>query len=149
MHIEQGCACISSNSLLLASSLPLSLWLSAQVLDHYTMQAKTNNPAVREAACTCLAEAASKIDAAIVEPHLQRIMSTLLACFRDDAWPVSVNNLAVQLPVACWLLPHWALIYLASLGNQPCRSNSFIMWGDCIWLQCCSQSMFHVRQEVP
>ena len=53
------------------------------------MQAKTNNPAVREAACTCLAEAAAKVDAAIVEPHLQRIMRTLLVCFRDDAWPVS------------------------------------------------------------
>ena len=53
------------------------------------MQAKTNNPAVREAACTCLAEAAAKVDAAIVEPHLQRIMRTLLVCFRDEAWPVS------------------------------------------------------------
>ena len=74
-----------------------------QVLDHYTLQAKTNNPAVREAACSCLGEAAAKVDAATVEPHVPRIMRTLLACFRDDAWPVLTRLLHPSCIPSCCL----------------------------------------------
>lgn len=55
---------------------------------HYTLQAKTNNYCVREAACSCMAELATKIDAGAVRPFLPKLMRTLLTCFRDDSWPV-------------------------------------------------------------
>ncbi len=50
---------------------------------------RTNNHTTREAACTCIAELASKIDAEAVRPHAPVMLRTLITCLRDDSWPVS------------------------------------------------------------
>jgi len=59
-----------------------------QVLEHYVRCSRTNNHTVREAACTCLAELAAKIDAEAVRPHVPIMLRTLITCLRDDSWPV-------------------------------------------------------------
>ena len=58
------------------------------VINFYLLQAEADNHAVREAACHCLAELATKIDHATVQPHVARLMEALLHCFEDDSWPV-------------------------------------------------------------
>ncbi|XP_063218137.1 uncharacterized protein LOC134528448 isoform X1 [Bacillus rossius redtenbacheri] len=60
----------------------------AVVVDHYTQATESDNHAVREAACACIAELASKIQARAVRPYVSRLLHTLLLCFRDDSWPV-------------------------------------------------------------
>ncbi len=57
-------------------------------MECYTRCARTNNHTVREAACTCIAELASKIDPDAVRPHLPAMLRTLITCLRDDSWPV-------------------------------------------------------------
>ncbi|KAK9841641.1 hypothetical protein WJX74_009256 [Apatococcus lobatus] len=132
-----------------------------QVLDHYTSQAKTNNPAVREAACTCLAEAAAKVDAAIVEPHLQRIMRTLLACFRDDAWPVrsaacrGCGRVVRTLPEASRpFLPDLWPLWIAHLDDNipSVREDAAIALGDAaagLQQDALSVILPHLRATLP
>ena len=61
---------------------------AVQVLEHYVRCSRTNNHTTREAACTCIAELASKIDAEAVRPHVPIMLRTLITCLRDDSWPV-------------------------------------------------------------
>ncbi|XP_067136446.1 uncharacterized protein [Centruroides vittatus] len=58
------------------------------VVEYYVSQTKANNHAVREAACACIAELASKIKQDAVRPHVPCLLSTLLECFQDESWPV-------------------------------------------------------------
>lgn len=58
------------------------------VVDYYISQAAAENHAVREAACACIAELASKIAHDVVRPHVSRLFQTLLICFRDPSWAV-------------------------------------------------------------
>lgn len=58
------------------------------VVDYYLLQTKADNHAVREASCTCIAELASKIKPDAVRPHVPQLFRALLACFKDEAWPV-------------------------------------------------------------
>ena len=58
------------------------------VVSYYVEQSKANNHAVREAACSCIAELMAKIDRDAVSPHVPRLLSCLLTCFRDASWPV-------------------------------------------------------------
>lgn len=58
------------------------------VVNYYVSQTKANNHAVREAACACIAELASKIKQDAVRPHVPRLLNTLLECFQDESWPV-------------------------------------------------------------
>lgn len=58
------------------------------VVDYYISQAAADNHAVREAACACIAELASKIAHDAVRPHVSRLFQTLLVCFRDPSWAV-------------------------------------------------------------
>lgn len=60
----------------------------ACVVDYYISQAAAENHAVREAACACIAELASKIAHDAVRPHVSRLFQTLLVCFRDPSWAV-------------------------------------------------------------
>lgn len=55
---------------------------------YYRTATCSDNHAVREAACACIAELASKLDPAAVKSHVHSLLDTLLACFRDDSWPV-------------------------------------------------------------
>lgn len=57
-------------------------------VDHYISQTRADNHAVREAACTCIAELASKVDQESTKPYVSQLLQTLLECFSDDSWPV-------------------------------------------------------------
>ena len=63
--------------------------VGVQVLEHYVRCSRTNNHTTREAACTCIAELVTKIDAEAVRPHVAVMLRTLITCLRDDSWPVS------------------------------------------------------------
>ena len=56
------------------------------VVAYYVECTAADNHAVREAACHCIAELAAKIDRAVLAPHVQTLLSTLLECFKDDSW---------------------------------------------------------------
>lgn len=58
------------------------------VVSYYTEATTADNHAVREAACACIAELASKISVAAVAPHVSSLLSALTICFQDDSWPV-------------------------------------------------------------
>ena len=59
-----------------------------EIVDFYVTQTLSDNHAVREAACHCMAELASKIDASAVLPHVLKLLNALLVCFKDESWPV-------------------------------------------------------------
>ena len=56
------------------------------VVGYYVECTSADNHAVREAACHCIAELAAKIDRAVLAPHVQTLLRTLLECFEDDSW---------------------------------------------------------------
>ncbi|KAK7103966.1 uncharacterized protein [Littorina saxatilis] len=58
------------------------------VVEYYVQATDSDNHAVREAACACIAELGSKIDKSAVSPHVTKLLETLLICFNDDSWPV-------------------------------------------------------------
>ena len=58
------------------------------VVSYYVEQSKASNHAVREAACSCISELVSKVEANVVAPHVPRLLSCLLTSFRDASWPV-------------------------------------------------------------
>lgn len=55
---------------------------------YYVSATKSDNHAVREAACACIAELAAKIQAPAVRPHVRELLNTLIVCFQDESWPV-------------------------------------------------------------
>ncbi|BFZ12449.1 hypothetical protein BsWGS_15488 [Bradybaena similaris] len=59
-----------------------------QVVDYYIKSTESDNHAVREAACACIAELGSKIEKSVVSPYVSQLLETLLICFGDDSWPV-------------------------------------------------------------
>ena len=59
-----------------------------QVIERYVRCSRTNNHTVREAACTCIAELAAKIDPEAVRRHVPTMLRTVITCMRDDSWPV-------------------------------------------------------------
>ena len=58
------------------------------VVEFYLSQTLSDNHAVREAACHCMAELACKIDKEAVNPFVKKLLDGLLVCFNDDSWPV-------------------------------------------------------------
>jgi len=58
------------------------------VVDYYSMQSNANNHAVREAACYCIAELATKIDSNVVCEYVSQLLQSLIDAFHDDSWPV-------------------------------------------------------------
>ncbi|XP_077537903.1 uncharacterized protein LOC144150008 [Haemaphysalis longicornis] len=60
----------------------------ACVVEYYMSQAAAESHPVREAACACIAELASKIDQDAVRPYVSRLFGTLLVCFQDPSWAV-------------------------------------------------------------
>jgi len=58
------------------------------VVSYYTEASDADNHAVREAACACIAELASKISVSAVRPHVPNLLAALTICFKDDSWPV-------------------------------------------------------------
>lgn len=58
------------------------------VVKYYIQMTEANNHVVREGACHSIAEMAAKVDAGAVAPYVPQLLSALLACFRDESWPV-------------------------------------------------------------
>ncbi|XP_062503877.1 uncharacterized protein LOC134180707 isoform X2 [Corticium candelabrum] len=58
------------------------------MVDYYIEQTTSDNHAVREAACACIAELGSKIGASFVQPYVLRLLPALVTCFKDESWPV-------------------------------------------------------------
>eukprot|EP01083_Nonionella_stella_P246082 854784_1 len=54
----------------------------------FSYQAKADNHAVREAACHCIAELATKIDHLACIKYIPNLLDALIACFKDMSWPV-------------------------------------------------------------
>uniref|UniRef100_A0A1X7SLH5 TOG domain-containing protein n=1 Tax=Amphimedon queenslandica TaxID=400682 RepID=A0A1X7SLH5_AMPQE len=54
----------------------------------YIKESEASNHAVREAACTCIAELGNKISPDAVRPHVSQLVTALLDCFHDESWPV-------------------------------------------------------------
>lgn len=67
-------------------------WFSGPTVEYYMEATTSENHAVREAACACIAELASKISSSVVSPYVNTLLSTLLTCFQDDSWPVRDGN---------------------------------------------------------
>lgn len=57
-------------------------------MEYYKEATLSDNHAVREAACACIAELASKISKEHVRPYVNELLNTLVICFQDDSWPV-------------------------------------------------------------
>ena len=54
----------------------------------YIKESEASNHAVREAACTCIAELGNKISPDAVRPHVSQLITALLDSFHDESWPV-------------------------------------------------------------
>ena len=54
----------------------------------YIKESEASNHAVREAACTCIAELGNKISPDAVRPHISQLITALLDSFHDESWPV-------------------------------------------------------------
>ena len=65
----------------------VALFIS-EIVDFYIKQTESDNHAVREAACHCMAELSSKIDGEVVKPYVVRLLDALHFCFQDESWPV-------------------------------------------------------------
>ncbi|CAN8031412.1 unnamed protein product [Ixodes persulcatus] len=59
-----------------------------RVVDYYISQTSAENHAIREAACACIAELASKINQDAVRPFVPKLLDTLVICFQDESWAV-------------------------------------------------------------
>ena len=58
------------------------------IVDYYCKQATADNHAVREAACSCIAELAVKIEKKFICDFVGKLLDVLIACFKDESWPV-------------------------------------------------------------
>eukprot|EP00118_Oscarella_pearsei_P001458 m.7493 g.7493 ORF g.7493 m.7493 type:complete len:648 (+) comp18796_c0_seq1:28-1971(+) len=113
----------------------------ADTVDFYISQTMADNHAVREAACTCIAELGTKIGHSAMQPHVQRLLPSLLTCFRDDSWPVrdaaciACGNFAKCFPQECQLSLHdlYALFFenladgISSVRQGAALALSFVV----------------------
>jgi len=60
----------------------------SDVVSYYIVATQSDNHAVREAACACISELATKVNANAVFKHVPDLLQALLECFMDDSWPV-------------------------------------------------------------
>lgn len=58
------------------------------IVPFYIKQSEADNHAVREAACACIAELATKVGSDPIKRHVPVLLEGLLVCFEDDSWPV-------------------------------------------------------------
>lgn len=61
-------------------------------VNYYQEATLSDNHAVREAACSCIAEIATKVDSKFIKPYVCSLLSTLHTCFKDDSWAVRDGN---------------------------------------------------------
>ena len=58
------------------------------VVEYYISVADEHNHVVREAACHCIAELATKVEKTAVIPFVSELLGALMLCFEDESWPV-------------------------------------------------------------
>lgn len=90
-YVAEGVRLYSQDTWRIAVGTQGKEWVAkciTSVVSYYVEQSKANNHAVREAACSCIAELMTKVDRDAVSPHVSRLLSCLLTCFRDASWPV-------------------------------------------------------------
>mmetsp|Transcript_21132 Transcript_21132/g.39038 ORF Transcript_21132/g.39038 Transcript_21132/m.39038 type:complete len:610 (+) Transcript_21132:94-1923(+) len=64
---------------------------AGETVKYYVSQCLSDNHSVREAACMCIAEMATKVGlvaAAQIQPFVPELISALLDCFKDASWTV-------------------------------------------------------------
>ncbi|GJP45780.1 hypothetical protein CLOM_g5116, partial [Closterium sp. NIES-68] len=95
-----------------------------QVVPFYRQQARAQNYLVRETACFCIAEVASKIDRQVVLPVLPDLLPCLLQCHSDPVWPVRCAACSASATVveqygdmAAQHIATWAPTWLANLTD--------------------------------
>ena len=59
-----------------------------QVATYYVTVSDFDNHVVRESACHCIAELATKVEKNAIREHVPSLLKALLFCFKDDSWPV-------------------------------------------------------------
>lgn len=89
-----------------------------RTVEYYICTTESNNHAVREAACACIAELASKIDKETVRPYVHTLLDTLLRCFQDDSWPVR--------DAACLACGHFVLCFPEE--SQPSMNELYTLF---------------------
>ena len=102
------------------------------VVDYYVSQASADNHAVREAACHCIAELASKVNRTQVAPHVTRLLAALVDCFKDESWPV--RDAAC---VACG----------SFVSNFPTESALMLPELYSLWFEHLSDNIWSVRED--
>ena len=98
--------------------------LIEDVVAFYISQTESDNHAVREAACHCMAELGSKINQDVVRPYLPRLLEALHFCFKDESWPVrdtacvACGNFALAFPQECaQLIDALYPLFFTNLGD--------------------------------
>lgn len=111
------------------------------VVEYYIQQSRANNHAVREAACACMAEFMTKVDKSAAAPHVRRMLTALLSCFKDASWPVrDAACLACGKGVAAYpeesrqVLDELYALWLAHLSDNipSVRQDSAAALADCV-----------------
>ncbi|ETO19263.1 hypothetical protein RFI_17966 [Reticulomyxa filosa] len=82
----------SWKKLVFSQGLESGAGLVAEFIDdivvYFAQQARADNHTVRQAACHCIVELATKVDHQAVSKHVTTLVEALMACFKDEAWAV-------------------------------------------------------------
>ncbi|DAZ92489.1 TPA: hypothetical protein N0F65_012719 [Lagenidium giganteum] len=103
---------------------------ATEVANYYV---EMTNHCVREAACHCIAELASKVDAAAVRPHIPRLLEALIMCFHDNTWLVrdaaclATSQVVLHFPEEC----------------KPVLEELYVLWFDHL-----SDEIWSVREDA-
>jgi hypothetical protein len=62
--------------------------VAPETVTYYVEQASSSNYAVREAACHCMGELATKVESVAVAPEVGRMLGALVGAMGDVNWPV-------------------------------------------------------------
>lgn len=103
---------------------------ATEIVDYYIQM---TNHAVREAACQCIAELATKVDKAAVRPHVPRLLDALLYSFRDNSWLVR--------DAACLATSQFVLAF-----PQESRDVLELLYE--LWIDHLSDEIWSVREDA-
>ncbi len=102
------------------------------VVDYYVKVAEADNHVVREAACHSITELCLRISKDALSPHVPKLLSTLLICFKDESWPVR--------DAACLTTGH-----LASSYQNECATHKEQLYT--LWFKHLSEPIWTVRED--
>eukprot|EP01129_Flabellula_baltica_P017535 TRINITY_DN9740_c0_g1_i1.p1 TRINITY_DN9740_c0_g1~~TRINITY_DN9740_c0_g1_i1.p1 ORF type:complete len:653 (+),score=131.19 TRINITY_DN9740_c0_g1_i1:64-1959(+) len=101
-------------------------------VEYYCKTCEADNHAVREAACNCIAELASKIDQEAVSPFVPRLLDSLYYCLKDASWPVR--------DAACVASADF-------IANFPDRARDQLMVFEELWFEHMGDNIWSVREN--